>query len=92
MNEFNLREDYRVKLRPCPNCGMDVELVQKSDRLLAFVCPPESPCRGSGLFTCADADKRDSAVEAYNRRSDQLRRPLWEETPSEYDRLCGKDR
>lgn len=89
MNAFDLIQNDGVKLKPCPNCGMDVEIIQKGDRLLAFVCPPDSPCRGSGLFTCADADKRDSAVEAYNRR---VVRWDYNETPSEYDRLCGKDR
>lgn len=68
-------------LKPCPNCGCDVTLVERGN-LLVFLCPPESPCIGSGLGTYGMASKRESAIEAFNRRADQ--------TPSEFERMCSK--
>ena len=92
MHSLDLSKDDGVKLKPCPFCGGDVDLVERGN-LLVFLCKPESHCIGSGLGTYGLADKRETAIETWNRRRGQnLGRPMWEEDPpSEYDRLCGRE-
>jgi hypothetical protein len=57
------------KLAPCPHCGSEVDLVHSpNERIISFICPPESTCVGSGLGTFALAEKLNEAIEAWNRR------------------------
>lgn len=60
-----------LSLLSCPFCGMAPEFkVSQDDNIIGVVCPEGSPCRGAALFVCFDSTKRESAIEAWNRRSD----------------------
>lgn len=57
-------------LKPCPFCGMEVELRDRAgDKLIVFACPDESPCHGSGLGIYALSESREAGVMAWNRRA-----------------------
>ena len=65
----------KEELKPChcPFCGQTPILVDKTldkDRpLMAFVCPPESSCRGSNLIIVFFGEDKDKAIAAWNRRA-----------------------
>jgi hypothetical protein len=42
----------------------------KDGNPIGAVCPEGSPCRGSKLFVCFDTDSQESAIAAWNTRSD----------------------
>jgi hypothetical protein len=61
----------QVELLPCPFCGMQPVFEDPRDgNPIGAVCPEGSPCRGSKLFVCFDTDSRESAIAAWNTRSD----------------------
>jgi len=62
-----------AEAKACPHCGMPVTLhMSKQDTLVDFACPPESPCRGTGLITVCLPEHLDEALEAWNRRTDPV--------------------
>lgn len=58
-----------AELKPCPYCGCELTIEDRGENLLVFLCPPHSSCIGSGLGTYAMASKRESAIEAFNSRT-----------------------
>jgi hypothetical protein len=59
-----------AKLAPCPFCGMDVTISDSQlGRIVTFVCPDDSPCRGTGLGTVALVASLDKAVSRWNIRA-----------------------
>ena len=66
-----------IELRECPHCGGPVKLTQSKtlgDRLYVIECEQTSPCFGSGLGNCVIAAQKDQAIEAWNRRADDVER------------------
>lgn len=66
-----VRSDAWLAPAPCPHCGMKVIIKPSPDGIL-FVCPPDSPCRGSGLFNAALAGTENTAIAAWNRRANTV--------------------
>lgn len=91
MNTLNLGKNNSVKMKPCPFCGGGMPFI------FGPTCTPDSKydradraypvVKCSGCNAEAHGDNWDktgrSAIEAWNRRRD--------ETPSEFERLCGKE-
>lgn len=76
MNAFDLGQNNSVKLKGCPHCGS--AKVSFEDDLGPFAVQCDE-CKACGPF-CETAE---IAISAWNRRHD--------ETPSEFERLCGKE-
>lgn len=57
-------------LLPCPFCGCEVKAVEStSGRIVSFLCPEDSGCRGTGLATFTLDKTLEEAIEAWNRRA-----------------------
>ena len=88
----------KEELKPChcPFCGQTPILVDKTldkDRpLMAFVCPPESSCRGSNLIIVFFGEDKDKAIAAWNRRAPAATVPAAPESLGfpNYCKRCGK--
>jgi len=52
----------------CPFCGEHVKIVER-DKLFVFRCPDTSPCIGSGMATYGKLDQRETAIAAWNTRT-----------------------
>ena len=61
------------KLQPCWHCGKDVhikDIIDEKGLLMhEFVCATGSSCLGSGLFTAFFPEKKETAIDAWNRRA-----------------------
>lgn len=55
-------------LKPCPFCNGSVSLVERSGKLVVFLCEETSICRGSKLGTYAHKDFLGDAVKVWNTR------------------------
>lgn len=77
MNTLNLSKDDRVKLKGCPYCGSGSAFATKNEFELYWIHCDECGAVGPGDTT------HEKAIAAWNRRHD--------ETPSEFERLCGKE-
>ena len=61
------------KLQPCWHCGKEVhikDIIDEKGLLMhEFVCATGSSCLGSGLFTAFFPEKKETAIEQWNRRA-----------------------
>ena len=61
------------KLQPCWHCGNEVhikDIIDEKGLLMhEFVCATGSSCLGSGLFTAFFPEKKETAIEQWNRRA-----------------------
>lgn len=61
------------ELQPCWHCGKEVhikDIIDEKGLLMhEFVCATGSSCLGSGLFTAFFPEKKETAIEQWNRRA-----------------------
>ncbi|MDW9528097.1 Lar family restriction alleviation protein [Sinorhizobium meliloti] len=77
MDALNLGQNYVVNLKGCPYCGSGATFTTTNEFELYWVHCDECGAVGPGDTT------HEKAIAAWNRRHD--------ETPSEFERLCGKE-
>lgn len=75
MDALNLSQNDGVKLKSCPFCGGEAEKVDCSGGVAFITC---MECHAEGPL-----GQYGQALDRWNRRHD--------ETPSEFERLCGKE-
>ena len=66
------KDDKELKpLKSCPFCGMPVKIDYSEglERIGAFICPDNSPCKKTRLMSCFPKENEAEAIKAWNQRT-----------------------